>query len=320
MPERMIEELFATRTRNSIGRIKAPRQDLSFTQLKIYYEGAGRPLGPQFTDVLELKTEEGAYNYAAYLLADQNNTSIKVARYEGLDRVDLIENEEYGNCCLLKATHQVLDRLEVANRTLTQITSKQRKESRLFDAVALREAVINALVHNDYSYDGVPKFELFADRIEITSTGGIPHGLTESEFFEGYSIPRNKELMRIFRDLDMAEYLGSGIPRILKSYSKDAFRFTDNFTRMVFLSEVESAAKTLPETLPETLLTPSEKTPAKVLAVLREAPEMTLGEASVVVGKSLSAVKRAVAKLTKAGKLRYVGPKKGGHWEVLSKD
>ena len=340
MPERMIEQLFATRTRNSIGRITAPRQDLSFTQLKIYYEGVGRPLGPQFARTLELRTEEGAYNYAAYLLADQNNTSVKVAKYAGTDRVDLTENEEYGNCCLIKATHQVLNRLEVENRTLARITSKQREEQRLYDAVALREAVINALVHNDYSYDGVPKFEIFADRLEITSTGGVPQGLSEDEFFEGYSMPRNKELMRIFRDLEMVEYLGSGIPRILKAYSKEAFRFTENFTRMRFASAEPSVGEpsetvsettqkatqktaqktppeTPPETLPETLPTSSGKTPSRVLAVLRESPEMTLEDASVAVGKSLSAVKRAVAKLTQAGKLRYVGPKKGGHWEVL---
>jgi len=58
--ERMIEQLFATRTRNSIGRIVAPRQDLSFAQLKIYYEGIGRPLGAKFASNLELKAAEGA--------------------------------------------------------------------------------------------------------------------------------------------------------------------------------------------------------------------------------------------------------------------
>jgi len=56
----MIEQLFATRTRNSIGRIVAPRQDLSFAQLKIYYEGIGRPLGAKFASNLELKAAEGA--------------------------------------------------------------------------------------------------------------------------------------------------------------------------------------------------------------------------------------------------------------------
>jgi len=72
------------------------------------------------------------------------------------------------------------------------------------------------------------------NRTEITSFGSLPQGMTESEFFEGYSVPRNKELMRIFRDLDLVEHLGSGIPRILRSYGKECFKFTENFLRMTF--------------------------------------------------------------------------------------
>ena len=72
------------------------------------------------------------------------------------------------------------------------------------------------------------------DRIEITSFGSLPQGMTEKEFFEGYSVPRNKELMRAFRDLNLVEHLGSGVPRILKSYGKECFKFTENFLRMTF--------------------------------------------------------------------------------------
>jgi len=58
--------------------------------------------------------------------------------------------------------------------------------------------------------------------------------MTENEFFEGYSVPRNKELMRVFRDLELVEHLGSGVPRILRSYGKECFKFTENFLRMTF--------------------------------------------------------------------------------------
>jgi len=98
MPVKMIESLFAKRTRNSIGKIKSPNQNLSFEQLKIYYEGANKTLNQQFASNLELLTEEGKYNYVAYLLADINGMSVKVAKYDGLDRVDLTENNEYGYC------------------------------------------------------------------------------------------------------------------------------------------------------------------------------------------------------------------------------
>ena len=234
MPIKMIESLFAKRTRNSIGKIKSPNQNLTFEQLKIYYEGSGKTLNQQFTSNLELITEEDEYNYVAYLLADINGISLKVAKYNGFDRIDLIENNEYGYCSLIKATKQVLDKIDVENKTLAKITSKERKETKLWNPVALREAVINAIVHNDYTSEVPPKFEFFDDRIEITSFGSLPQGMTEKEFFEGYSVPRNKELMRIFRDLDLVEHLGSGVPRILKSYGKECFKFTENFLRMIF--------------------------------------------------------------------------------------
>ena len=231
MPEKMIATLYAKSIRRSIGTIKSPNQQLTFEQLKIYYEAVNKILNQQFAANLELLVD-GEFNYAAYLLADVNGMSIKVAKYAGHDRVDLVENNEYGYCSLVKATKQVLDKLDVENRTVAKITPKEREERRLWDAIALREAVINAIVHNDYTLEVPPKFEIFDDRIEITSFGGVPQGMTEEEFFDGYSVPRNKELMRVFRDLDLVEHLGSGIPRILRAYGRECFRFTENFLRM----------------------------------------------------------------------------------------
>ena len=107
----------------------------------------------------------------------------------------------------------------------------------------LNYAVINAIVHNDYTLEVPPKFEFFDDRIEITSFGSLPQGMTEKEFFEGYSVPRNKELMRVFRDLDLVEHLGSGVPRILRSYGKECFKFTENFLRMIFPATAQVTAQ-----------------------------------------------------------------------------
>jgi ATP-dependent DNA helicase RecG len=236
MSGRMIEELFARRTRNSIGLIRSRQQDLNFEQLRIYYQEAGFSLGDQFAANLELLTEDGAYNYAAYLLSDRNGNSVQVAKYRGLDRYDLIDSNEYGYCSLIKTCKQVLDRLEVENRTATRITSKERIECRLWGTVALRETVINAIIHNDYISEAVPKFEISDDRLEITSAGSIPPGTAREEFFAGYSTPRNKILMGVFKDLKIVEYLGSGMPRILKAYPKESFIFTANFIRTVFPS------------------------------------------------------------------------------------
>ena len=241
MPQDMIDRLFAIRTRNSIGRIVSNRQDLTFEQLRIYYDEHGKRLNDNFARSLELLTDDGKYNYVAYLLADENGNSIKVAKYSSLDRCDLIENNEYGYCSLIKATKSVLAKLEIENKTAATITPVERIETPLWNKVALREAVINAIVHNDYSFEVPPKFEIFPDRLEITSAGRLPESLSQEEFFSGISIPRNKELMRIYRDLELVESLGSGIPRILHAYGKDSFRFTDNFIRITFPISVQKS-------------------------------------------------------------------------------
>ncbi len=267
MAQHQIDELFSKRGRNSIGNISSRYQDLTFEQLKIYYHESAYQLNEQFAANLELLTKEGEYNYAAYLLADRNGCSIKLGKYQGVDRVSLIENQEFGHCSLIKATKAVLDRLDIENKIFTQITDKQRIEQRMLDPVAVREAVINAIVHNDFSNEVPPKFELFDDRLEITSAGGIPAGLGQEEFFMGYSIPQNKELMRVFRDLDIVEQMGSGIHRILQNYPNSVYQFSANFIRVVL-----PFAKSFMDSQPTTMQATMQATPQadKVLSFCTE--------------------------------------------------
>ncbi|MCY4298065.1 MAG: putative DNA binding domain-containing protein [Flavobacteriaceae bacterium] len=234
MSSKIIDELYAKRTRNTLSKIVAPRQDLKFSDLLIYYNELGYTLRHTMKKNLGLETEDAKLNYVGYLLSDKNHVTIKVAKYKGTNRVDLTENNEFGNQCLVKAVKQVIDKLNVENITINKITYKERIEYNLWHSIALREAVINAFVHNDYTNELTPKFEIFSDRIEITSAGSLPNGLSREGFFDGVSAPRNKELMRVFKDLELVEYLGSGIPRILEYYDKKCFVFLDHFLRIVF--------------------------------------------------------------------------------------
>ena len=259
------EALFNKRLRNSIGKIPAPRDGLTFAQLKIYYEEMGLALNEFFMQNLELLTPDGKPNYAAYLLADENGVSLQVAKYGGKDRVNLIENKNYGRCSLVKAAKNILERLNIENTVYTKITRINRIEKPILNMVAVREAVINAVVHNDYTNGAVPKFEIFSDRLEITSAGGLPYGVTIDEFFNGRSCPRNKEIMRVFCDLEMVEALGTGMPRILNVYGKEAFDITTNFMNITFKFD-EEALKLRDENLQgfdETTRVKNEKTKVK---------------------------------------------------------
>ena len=249
MTERMIDDMHAKRIKNTLKEIDSPRQELTFNQLKIYYEEHGLKLNDNYLQNLDLLTSEGKYNYNAFLLADENNVSIKLVKYVGTNKLELLENLEFGNRCLITATQRILDRLDVENTTYAKIEYFGRKEQEKIDSKALKEAVINAIVHNDYSYGNSPIIELYSDRIEITSAGGLPQELSQEEFLEGVTAPRNKELIRVFKDVDLIENIGSGVLRILDAYDKSCFKFMEHFLRVSFNYkenpfEYEDTAKT----------------------------------------------------------------------------
>ena len=234
MTERMIDDMYSRRIKNTLKEIDSPRQELTFNQLKIYYEEHGLKLNDNFLQNLDLLTSEGKYNYNAFLLADENNVSIKLVKYLGTNKMDLVENQEYGYRCLITATQKILDRLDTENTVYAKIEYKGRKEVEKIESKALKEAVINAIVHNDYSYGNSPIVELYSDRIEITSAGGLPQELSQEEFLEGVTAPRNKELIRVFKDVDLIENIGSGVLRILDAYDKSCFKFMEHFLRVTF--------------------------------------------------------------------------------------
>lgn len=317
MPSRLIEELYSKRTRNSIGKIKSPNQELKFEQLRIYYDSAGKALNLPFTKTLELLNEDDQLNYVAYLLADNNNISVKVAKYAGTTRVDLIQSDDFGFCSLIKATKQILDKVEVENKTFTKITSKERIERKKWNSLALREAVINAMVHNDYTYELAPKFEFFSDRFEITSYGGLPQGLSQEEFFEGISIPRSKELMRVFRDMELVEQLGSGVPRILQSYSRECFHFSDNYIRMSFpMAEVQTG-EIFNVGANVGVNVGANVGANKLIEILSNNPGLNSKQLSAYFDVSSRTIERWIKQLRTEGKIKFKGERKtGGYWVV----
>jgi predicted HTH transcriptional regulator len=307
MSEQMIEDLLCKRQRITLQTMTSPRQNLTFRQLRIYYEEKNFEPTEQFVESLDLRLSSGEFNYAAYLLADQNGVSIKVAVYAGMDKVDLLETREYGYCCLITAAHRILDRLDSENRTFAKITSKTRLEKERVNTIALREAVINAIVHNDYT-KGVPLVEFFSDRVVVTSCGGLVEGLSEGDFFKCRSMPRNRELMRVFRDMELVEQIGSGLSRILKVYDRSVFEFTQSFTVVTFpfekafnisTGEINGEIKTL-------------------LDVLKNYPEATIPKLVELTGKSKNTIFRELKRYQISGCLRREGSRKNGRWIVVA--
>ncbi len=330
LTQAMIDTLYASRTRDSLRNIPSPRRNLSFNQLKIYYDEKGFTVNDSFLENLDLYTPNGELNYAAYLLADKNSVSIKVAKYAGTDKVDLIENEEYGYCSLLKATDRVLDKLEVENRTFTKITGAARRlQKQMIDKTALREAFINAIVHNDYSREVSPVVEIYSNRLTITSYGGLVPGLSKEEFFNGRSMIRNREIMRIYKDLDLVEQLGSGMNRILQKYPHDIFHFSEHFLEVCFDFEEgyqesldnekrgEKRGKKRGKKRGEKRGEKLTENRKKILEAMRNDPSVSHVKLVEIVGIGTTNIEKNIKYLKDNGWLKRIGPAKGGHWEVI---
>ena len=215
--------------------------------------------------------------------------------------MDLLETREYGNRCLITATQRILDRLDSENRTFAKITSKNRIEKERVNSIALRETVINAIVHNDYT-KGVPLIELFSDRLVVTSCGGLVTDLSEDDFFKCRSMPRNRELMRVFRDMNLVEQIGSGMSRILKAYDRSVFDLSPGFTVVTFPYE-------------EPFITPHGKIKS-ILDIFKTNPKATIPDLVDLTGKSPRTISRELREYQNAGVLWREGARKNGRWIV----
>ena len=239
--------------------------------------------------------------------------------------MELIENQEYGYCCLITATQRILDRLTAENTVYAKIEYNGRKEVEMIDSKALKEAVINAMVHSDYTLTTTPIIELYSDRIEITSGGGLPQGLSQEEFLEGVTAPRNKELIRVFKDVDLIENIGSGVLRILDAYDKSCFKFMDHFLRVSFKYRENpfeydsknkvSANDTINDTLKGT--TKLTKNEQQILSLIIGNNQITREEIVNETKLSDRTISRAIKRLQDENFILREGSKKTGYWKVL---
>ena len=189
----------------------------------------------------------------------------------------------------------------------------------MLDSEAVKEAVINAIVHNDYSYGGSPIVEIYSDRLEITSSGGLPIELSEKDFLNGVVYRRNKELIKIFKDVDLIENVGSGVLRILKSYDKTCFKFMDNYLRVSFKykeNPFEYKKETPQETTQENFVILNE-TQQNIIKSIKNNPAITQKEIAKQLNITRDGVKYNMDILRKLNIITREGSTKNGIWKIL---
>lgn len=164
------------------------------------------------------------YNNGAALLSDENPTGtggLCLIRFENNSVSQIKDRLILENVSILEMFDKSIEFYHKHINKREVIKNAYRKTIEEIPLVSYREAVANAIVHRDYLYNMDIRVEIYDNRIEIISPGGLPIGITEEEYLEGrVSIRRNKIIADVFARLGIIEKLATGIRRI-KEYYKD---------------------------------------------------------------------------------------------------
>ena len=207
----------------SFDALVAKEQNLAFGHLEkeLASKLGLKPLDQNSLISLELMAPSGEYCNAAALLADSNHfPGIDIARFGG--SINIIHSRHtFERTSVLEQMQRTLEVFDTYY-AYEEIVGFERITKTLVPREAFREAIANALVHRCWDVRANIKVGMFADRIEITSPGGLPAGITEELYLAGGpSVARNPILANVFFRLGHIERFGTGIPRILDEYAHE---------------------------------------------------------------------------------------------------
>ncbi len=197
--------------------LRSIQQKLSFSSLTREFASRNIPFGKHDRKRLKMVNPDGMYTNLALLLSDQCSHSVKAAVFEGITEEIFKDRREFTGS-LIQQLNDVYEFIDRYNKTRSNFEGLYRKDLRDYPQAALREALLNALVHRDYAISASILIHIFDDRLEIVSIGGLVHGLSRDDILLGVSAARNENLSKVFYRLMLIEAYGSGLPRIFNSY------------------------------------------------------------------------------------------------------
>ncbi len=179
---------------------------------------------------------DGLYTNLGLLLSDQCPHIIKAATFSGNDQQDFQDRREFSGS-LLKQINDAYEYLDLRNHNHASFEGLHRLDQKDYPEIALREALLNAVVHRDYAFSAGTLIGVYADRIEFVSVGGLIHGISLDDVLLGLSICRNRKLANVFYRLKFIEAYGTGLKKILTVYQNNhrqpSFQATSNAFKVV---------------------------------------------------------------------------------------
>lgn len=195
------------------------QQDLSFAYADDIFSKAGIAFGEAQKVSLKLKTNTDLYTNLGLLLSDQCPHFIKAAVFRDSDGFDFVVKNDFVGSVLMQLESAYSFAISHINQR-TKYEGLRRVDEYDYPLVAIREALLNAIMHRDYSSPSPTQFKIFSDRIELVSFGGLLQELSKDSLAEGISACRNPNLAAVLARLGLVESFETGIPKIIASYKQ----------------------------------------------------------------------------------------------------
>ena len=192
-------------------------QDLSFRKTETVFSDHNLPFGRQQMQTLGILRDDQMFTNLGLLLSDQCPFTIKAAIFAGADQMEFQDRREFSGS-LFEQLEACYEFLQLQNPLSASFEGLYRKDSRPYPDSAIREALLNSIIHRDYSYQASTFVSTYPDRMEFLSVGGLMPGITEGDILLGLSVCRNRKLADIFYRLDLIEAYGTGLLKIRNAY------------------------------------------------------------------------------------------------------
>ncbi len=198
--------------------MRAMKQELSFGAAAAAFARYGVAFSEEkYTALGMIKPGEALFTNLALLLSDQCEHTVKVAVFGDTENTVFKDRREFGGS-IFKQMEDAFAYLQLCNKTAASFLGLERIECADYPEEALREALLNALIHRDYGFSGSVIVNVNEESAEFISLGGLLPGLSAEDIRSGISQPRNKGLAEVFHRLRLIESYGTGIRRIFRLY------------------------------------------------------------------------------------------------------
>ena len=199
--------------------MRSVEQALTFHSAEVAFNKYGIPFGKEKYRALGLTQPiNDLYTNLAFILSDQCVHTTKVAVFGDEANTIFKDSKEFGGSVFTQM-EDTFAYLMLCNKTVSTFRGLERIEKQDYPPQALREALLNALVHRDYGYSGSIIINVNDREMEFISIGGLLPGLAPEDIRSGISQPRNKNLAEVFHRLHLIESYGTGIRKIFALYA-----------------------------------------------------------------------------------------------------